>query len=62
MRVLVVEDAIRMARLLERGLREEGYAVDVVGCGEDAIWMGTENPYDAIVLDILLPDIDGFEV
>jgi len=61
-RVLVVEDAIRMARLLERGLREEGYAVDVVGCGEDAIWMGTENPYDAIVLDILLPDIDGFEV
>lgn len=62
MRVLVVEDAIRMARLLEQGLQEEGYAVDTVRTGEDGAWMATENPYDAVVLDVMLPDIDGFEV
>jgi two-component system, OmpR family, response regulator len=62
MRVLVVEDAERMARLLRRGLGEEGYAVDVVGNGEDAVWMASENPYDAILLDVMLPDFDGFEV
>jgi two-component system OmpR family response regulator len=61
-RVLVVEDAIRMAKLLERGLQEEGYAVDTVQTGEDGAWMATENPYDAVVLDVVLPDIDGFEV
>jgi two-component system OmpR family response regulator len=61
-RLLVVEDAVRMARLLERGLREEGYAVDTAPNGEDAVWFGTENPYDAIVLDLVLPDLDGFEV
>jgi two-component system OmpR family response regulator len=61
-RLLVVEDAVRMARLLERGLREEGYAVDTAPNGEDAVWFGTENPYDAIVLDLVLPDMDGFEV
>ena len=62
MRVLVVEDAVRMAKLLERGLQEEGYAVDAAHSGVEATWMGTENPYDAIVLDLMLPDIDGFEV
>src|ERR671923_2443378 len=51
-----------MAGLLERGLTEEGYAVDIAGTGEDAVWLGTENPYDIIVLDLMLPDIDGFEV
>src|SRR5438093_2608647 len=51
-----------MARLLERGLQEEGYAVDAVHSGVEAAWMGTGNPYDAIVLDLMLPDIDGFEV
>jgi len=61
-RLLVVEDALKMARLLERGLREEGYAVDTAPNGEDAVWFGTENPYDAIVLDLMLPDMDGFEV
>jgi len=61
-RVLVAEDAERMAALLGRGLREEGYAVDTVHNGEDAVWMAAENPYDAIVLDVMLPDIDGFEV
>jgi DNA-binding response OmpR family regulator len=62
MRVLVVEDATRMAELLRRGLVEEGYAVDVVAGGQDAVWMATENPFDAILLDVMLPDLDGFEV
>lgn len=51
-----------MAALLQRGLEEEGYAVDVVGDGVDALWMGTEVDYDAIVLDVMLPGLDGFEV
>ena len=62
MRVLVVEDEVKMCRLLERGLREEGYAVDLATTGEEAVWLGRENPYDAIVLDVMLPDADGFEV
>ena len=62
MRILVVEDEAKMAALLKRGLQEEGYAVDVAATAEDAVWMGTENPYDAIVLDVMLPDSDGFEV
>jgi two-component system, OmpR family, response regulator len=61
-RVLVVEDAARMAALLRQGLQEEGYAVDTAANGEDAVWMATENPYDVILLDVMLPDIDGFEV
>ena len=51
-----------MAALLKRGLEEDGYAVDVAPNGEDGLWLATENPYDAIVLDVLLPDLDGFEV
>jgi len=62
MRVLVVEDERRMATLLERGLQEEGYAVDLAATGEDGIWLATENAYDAVLLDVLLPDLDGFEV
>jgi two-component system OmpR family response regulator len=62
MRILVIEDEPKMAALLRRGLTEEGYAVDVVRSGTDGIWAATENPYDAIVLDVMLPDIDGFEV
>lgn len=62
MRILVLEDEVKMARLLKRGLEEEGYSVDTVGTGSDAVWMGTENPYDAIILDVMLPDFDGFEV
>jgi two-component system, OmpR family, response regulator len=61
-RVLVVEDEVRMAALLKRGLEEDGYAVDVVGDGPDAVWQGTETGYDAIVLDLMLPGFDGFEV
>src|SRR2546425_2453350 len=51
-----------MASLLKRGLEEEGYAVDVTTTGEDAVWMATQNAIDAVVLDVLLPDLDGFEV
>jgi two-component system OmpR family response regulator len=61
-RVLVVEDEVKMAALLKRGLEEEGYAVDTAGDGQQALWLGTENPYDAIVLDVMLPDFDGFEI
>jgi two-component system, OmpR family, response regulator len=61
-RVLVVEDEARMATLLERGLREEGYSVDVAVDGTNGLWLATEQEYDAIVLDALLPGLDGFEV
>ena len=62
MRVLVVEDEVKMASLLKRGLEEEGYLVDIASDGLTGVWMGTEHPYDAIVLDVMLPDIDGFGV
>ena len=62
MRVLVIEDSAKMASLLRRGLTEEGYAVDVAANGVDGVWLATEQPFDAIVLDVVLPDIDGFEV
>ena len=61
MRVLVVEDEVKMAALIRRGLREEGMAVDVTERGEDALWMAGSTEYDAIVLDVMLPGIDGFE-
>jgi two-component system OmpR family response regulator len=61
-RILVVEDDTKMARLLENGLKEEGYAVDVANNGIDAEWLGREQDYDAVVLDVMLPDADGFEV
>ncbi|MFD4646490.1 response regulator transcription factor [Streptomyces sp. NPDC058441] len=62
MRVLVVEDEIRTAELLRRGLTEEGYAVDVAVDGPEAVWQAAEVPYDLIVLDVMLPGFDGFEV
>jgi two-component system OmpR family response regulator len=62
MRVLVVEDEVRMAELLKRGLGEEGHAVDVVHDGPGGVRMASENPYGAIVLDVMLPGFDGFEV
>jgi two-component system, OmpR family, response regulator len=61
MRVLVVEDDPKMAALIGRGLREEGLAVDLAERGEDALWMAGSTDYDAVVLDVLLPGIDGFE-
>jgi two-component system, OmpR family, response regulator len=60
MRVLVVEDERKLADVLARGLREEGYAADVADRGEDALWMAASIPYDAIVLDVMLPGLDGF--
>jgi two-component system OmpR family response regulator len=61
-RVLVVEDHHRMADLIRRGLEEDGYATDLASSGEHGLWMASENPYDAIVLDVMLPGADGFEV
>jgi two-component system OmpR family response regulator len=61
MRVLIVEDEVKMASLIRRGLRDEGLAADVVGNGEDGLWMAGSTEYDAIVLDVMLPGIDGFE-
>jgi len=60
-RVLVVEDQVKMASLIRRGLREEGLAADVAIKGEDALWMVEESEYDALVLDVMLPGIDGLE-
>jgi len=60
--VLVVEDEKKLGELLGRGLREEGYAADVADRGEEALWMAHAVPYDAIVLDVMLPGADGFEV
>jgi two-component system OmpR family response regulator len=61
MRVLIVEDEVKMASLTRRALREEGLLADVAITGHDALWMATTARYDAIVLDVMLPDIDGFE-
>jgi two-component system OmpR family response regulator len=60
-RVLIVEDELRMASLIRRGLVKEGLAADVAGSGEDALWMAQSEDYDAIILDVMLPKISGFE-
>jgi len=62
MRILVVEDQLKMASLLRRGLTEEGHAVDVAGTGDEALWMAQAAEYDAVVLDLMLPGLDGVEV
>jgi two-component system OmpR family response regulator len=61
MRILVVEDDPRLSGLLRRGLSEHGNAADVASCGEDALWMAKAHDYDAIVLDVMLPGLDGFQ-
>src|SRR6266540_3176278 len=61
MRVLIVEDEPKMAGLVRRGLVEEGHAADLAARGEDAVWMAEAHPYDAIVLDVMLPGLTGFE-
>ena len=61
MRVLLVEDDIKLASMIRRGLRGDGTAVDVAIKGEDALWMAGSTTYDAILLDVMLPGIDGFE-
>ncbi len=62
MRVLIVEDHVKMAALIQRGLRKEAMAADVTANGEDALWMAAATEYDAIVLDVMLPGQDGFDV
>jgi two-component system OmpR family response regulator len=62
MRILLVEDEVKMARAIRRGLEQEGYSVDSAPDGDEGLYKATEWDYDAIVLDVLLPGIDGFEV
>src|SRR5437764_12614898 len=62
MRVLVVEDEARMASVIRRSLAKQGLAADIAGRGEEGVWMAAATDYDAIVLDVMLPDISGFEV
>jgi two-component system, OmpR family, response regulator len=57
-----VEDEVKMGGLIRRGLQTDGMAVDLVTSGEDALWMAEAHPYDAILLDVMLPGQDGFEV
>jgi two-component system OmpR family response regulator len=61
-RVLVVEDEVKMASLVKRALERDGYAVDVANTGNDGLWHATENEYDAVILDVMIPPPDGFEV
>ena len=62
MRLLVVEDEPKLGKLLVRGLGEEGHAVDLAVSGDEALWMASATPYDAIVLDVMLPGMDGLTV
>jgi two-component system OmpR family response regulator len=61
-RILVVEDERRMAEALRRGLEREGFGVDLAGTGTEGLWLATEATYDAIVLDVLLPGMNGYQV
>lgn len=62
MRILVADDDAKAAGLLVQGLRAEGYAVDRAVDGDEAIWLAETNPYDALVLDVMMPAKDGFTV
>jgi DNA-binding response OmpR family regulator len=62
MRVLLVEDDSRIAHFVAKGLREQTYAVDVVGSGEEALYQAAINPYDVVILDVMIPTPDGFAV
>lgn len=62
MRVLVVDDAPKMSSLLRRAFQEDGYAVDIEAMGRDAVWRASEVDFDAVILDVGLPDITGFDV
>jgi two-component system, OmpR family, response regulator len=61
-RILIVEDEVKLAALLRRGLTEEAHAADVAATGEDALWMAKSTEYDAIVLDLMLPGVNGIDV
>jgi len=62
MRILIVEDDPRMAALLERGLERRAHATDLAATAAEALWMAQSVSYEAVVLDVMLPDADGFEV
>ncbi len=62
MRLLVVEDEKRLAASLKRGLEADGFAVDVALTGDDGLWMAREGSYDAIVLDLMLPGVNGYQI
>lgn len=62
MRILLVEDDQRIARFVTKGLREQAYAVDVTGDGDDAFYKLSINDYDAVILDVMIPGRDGFQV
>jgi two-component system OmpR family response regulator len=61
-RVLVVDDEVRLAATVQRGLAAEGFVADVVHDGEEALWAATESSYDVIVLDLMLPKLSGYRV
>ena len=62
MRLLIVEDYALMREALARGLREQGYAVDTTGDGTEGLWYAENHPYDAVILDLMLPGVDGLEL
>ena len=62
MRILLVEDSNRLRDAVAKGLRESGYAVDATGDGNDGLWMAQENSYDVLLLDIMLPGMDGLTI
>lgn len=59
---MVIEDEVRQAASLKRGLEAEGFAVDVASTGTDGLWLATEQPYDVILLDVMLPGLNGYKV
>jgi DNA-binding response OmpR family regulator len=62
MRLLLVDDDEHLVRALSKGLRGEGFAVDTATDGSEGEWLAAENPYDAVVLDVMLPAVDGYEM
>jgi len=62
MRLLLIEDSVRLRSALVQGLSRVGYAVDAVGDGSEGLWMATETDYDVIVLDLMLPTVDGLTI
>ncbi len=62
MRILIIEDSVRLQESIGTGMREYGFAVDISGDGEEGLWLAQTNEYDAIILDLMLPRLDGLEV
>ncbi len=62
MRLLFIEDSTRLQTSVGRGLRNSGYAVDVTGDGEDGLWLAETNQYDVVILDLMLPGLDGLSI